>query len=182
VTSPAPPDPPLSDGVVTLREFRDTDADAIATMMDDPQITRWTRAPSPYGLNDAIEWLAKLPAARAAGDMPLAIVDASSDELLGSIALRLGEEARGAFGYAIAAHARRRGVASRALRLYARWAFAELGLERLEIHTRPANGPSIALAESLGFRREGVLRSYTVIGGERIDVMLLSLLPGELRL
>jgi RimJ/RimL family protein N-acetyltransferase len=66
------------------------------------------------------------------------------------------------------------------LRLYARYALDEMGLERLEIHTRPENGPSIALAESVGFRREGVLRSYTVIRGERADVLMLSLLPGEL--
>jgi [ribosomal protein S5]-alanine N-acetyltransferase len=181
VTSPPPPDPPLTDGIVTLRPFRDTDARAIAAMMDDPEIARWTRAPSPYGLDQAIEWLAKLPAALAAGDLPLAVVEASTDELLGSIAARLQEEGRGAFGYAVAAPARRRGVAARALRLYARYALEKLGLERLEIHTRPENGPSIALAESVGFRREGVLRSYTVIRGERVDVLMLSLLPGELR-
>jgi ribosomal-protein-alanine N-acetyltransferase len=148
--------------------------------MDEPEIARWTRAPTPYRLDDAIEWLAKLPAAYAGGSLPLAVVDAETDELLGSIALRLLEEARGDFGYAVAAPARRRGVASRALRLYARYALDELGLERLEVHTRPENEASIALAERLGFRREGILRSFTVIHGERTDVVMLSLLPGEL--
>jgi RimJ/RimL family protein N-acetyltransferase len=176
-----PPDPPLTDGVVTLRAFRDTDADAIVAMMDEPEIARWTRAPSPYRLEDAIEWLAKLPAAPVRGDLPLAVVDAGTDELVGNIAVHLGDDGRGEFGYAVAARARRRGVASRALRLYARWAFEELGLARLEVHTRPANAVSIALAERVGFKREGVLRSYTVIRGERSDVVMLSLLPGELR-
>jgi RimJ/RimL family protein N-acetyltransferase len=176
-----PPDPPLTDGVVTLRQFRDTDADAIAAMMDEPEIARWTRAPSPYTLDDAIEWLAKLPAGPVRGDLPLAVVDARTDELLGNIAVHLRDDGRGELGYAVKAGARRRGVAARALRLYARWAFDELGLERLEVHTRPDNGPSIALAERLGFQREGVLRSYTVIHGERADVVMLSLLPGELR-
>jgi RimJ/RimL family protein N-acetyltransferase len=177
----SPPDPPLTDGVVSLRAFRDSDAHAIVAMMDEPEIARWTRAPSPYRLDDAIEWLAKLPAGPVRGDLPLAVVDAPSDELIGSIGLRLRDDGRGEFGYAVAAPARRRGIASRALRLYARWAFEELGLERLEVHTRPANGPSIAMAESVGFQREGVLRSYTVIRGERADVVMLSLLPGELR-
>jgi RimJ/RimL family protein N-acetyltransferase len=181
VPSLTPPDPPLTDGVISLRAFRDTDADAIAGFMDEPAIARWTRAPSPYRLGDAIEWLAKLPAAPVRGDLPLAIVDAGSDELLGSIALSLRDEDRGEFGYAVAAAARRRGIASRALRLYSRYALGELGLERLEIHTRPGNDASIALAERVGFRREGVLRSFTVIRGERTDVVMLALLPGELR-
>jgi RimJ/RimL family protein N-acetyltransferase len=181
VDSLVPPDPPLTDGVVTLRPYRDTDAEAIAAMMDEPAIARWTRAPSPYSLDDAIEWLAKLPAGLGRGDMPLAVVDADSGELLASIGLALRGDGRAEFGYAVALPARRRGVASRALRLYARYAFDVLGLHRLEIHTRTDNDASIALAERLGFRREGVLRSFAVVRGERVDVVMLSLLPGELR-
>ena len=175
-----PPDPPLTDGVVTLRAFRDTDADAVVGVMDDPDIARWTRVPSPYGMREALEWLAMHPALLRRGDLPLAVLDSGSDELIGSVGLRLRDDARAELGYAVARWARRRGVASRALRLYARYAFGELGVERLEIHTRPGNEPSMAVAESLGFRREALLRSYAVIGGERTDVVLFSLLPGEL--
>jgi RimJ/RimL family protein N-acetyltransferase len=175
-----PPDPPLTDGVVSLRAFRDTDAGAIAVMMDEPEIARWTRAPSPYGEREAIEWLALHPALLERGELPLAVVDAESDKLLGSVGLRIRDEGRGEFGYLVAARARRRGVGARALRLLARYAFEEHGLARLEAMVRPGNDASIAVAERVGFRREGLLRSYTVIRGERVDTLMLSLLAGEL--
>jgi RimJ/RimL family protein N-acetyltransferase len=167
---------------VTLRAWRDTDAEAIAGMMDEPEIARWTRAPSPYKDSDAIAWLATHPVLlRRRTELPLAITDADSGELLGSIGLRFPEDGRGEFGYLVAAGARRRGVAERALRLYARWAFEELGVERLEVLIQPGNEASLALAEKVGFRREGTLRSYTVIRGQRVDLVMLSVLRGELR-
>src|SRR5689334_12692740 len=177
-----PPDPPLSDGVVTLRAWRDTDAAAIARMMDEPEIARWTRAPSPYRESDAIAWLTTHPVLlRRRTELPLAITDAGSGELIGSIGLRFPEDGRGEFGYLVAAGARRRGVAARALRLYARYAFEELDVHRLEVLIQPGNEASLALAEKLRFRREGTLRKYTVIRGQRVDLVMLSMLRGELR-
>src|SRR4051812_10970210 len=104
-----PPDPPLSDGVVTLRGFRDTDADAIAVMMDDAEMANWTRTPWPYELSHAVEWLATHPAMEQRGEaLNLAIVDGAHDELVGSIGLRPRDDARGEFGYLVARWARRR--------------------------------------------------------------------------
>ena len=178
----APPDPPLTDGVVTLRGWRDSDAGALTAMMDEPEIARWTRAPSPYLERHAIEWLATHSTLmRRRTELPLAIEDAASGELIGSMALRFPEDGRGEFGYLVAAGARRRGVASRALRLYAKWAFDELGVERLEVLAQPDNAASVALAESVGFRREGLLRSYTSLRGQRVDMVVLGMLRGELR-
>jgi RimJ/RimL family protein N-acetyltransferase len=39
----------------------------------------------------------------------------------------------------------------------------------------------VALGEKAGFQVEGTLRSYTLERGERRDLLMLSLLPGELR-
>ena len=177
------PDPPLSDGDVTLRAWRDTDVGALAALMDDRAIGRWTRAPSPYEERHAIEWLATHSTMlRRRTELPLAITDASSGELLGSVSIRFPEEGRGEFGYLLGAKARGRGRATAALRLLARWAFEDLGMQRLEVLVQPDNEPSLALAERVGFRREGVLRSYTVIAGRRVDMVVLGMLPGELRL
>ena len=178
----APPDPPLADGVVALRGWRDTDVPAIAAMMDEPEIARYTRAPSPYRERDAIQWRALHPTMmRRHEELPLAVVDAAGGDLLGSISLRLRGDARGELGYLVAAHARRRGVGTRALRLLARWAFEQHGMERLELLVQPSNVASLAMAERVGFRREGLLRSHSVMRGERVDMVMLALLPGELR-
>jgi ribosomal-protein-alanine N-acetyltransferase len=48
-------------------------------------------------------------------------------------------------------------------------AFSAYGLHRLEANIQPANGRSIALVESLGFRREGFSPKYLKIGGRWRD-------------
>lgn len=148
--------------------------------MEEPEIARWTRAPSPYRERDAIEWLALHPALRRRGEeLPLALVDAGSGELVGSMSLRFRGDGRGEFGYLLAAHARGRGLGARALRLFADWAFSEHGLERLEVLVQPENAASLAMAERVGFRREGVLRAHGVIRGRRVDMMMLALLRDD---
>jgi RimJ/RimL family protein N-acetyltransferase len=177
-----PPDPPLEDGVVALRGWRTTDARDIARMFQDRTALEWTRAPVAYGDGDARQWLASLPAQMRRGDaLPLAITDAAEGDLLGSIELRMRGEGRAELGYVVAAWARGRGIATRALQLYARWAFETLRLERLELLVQPGNEASLALGERVGFTREGLLRSHSLVRGERKDMVMMSLLLGELR-
>jgi RimJ/RimL family protein N-acetyltransferase len=76
--------------------------------------------------------------------------------------------------------ARGRGIASRAVRLMARWAFDELGIARLEMTCAPDNPASQRVAERCGFTREGVMRSHMPFKGGRRDTVVFSLLPGEL--
>jgi RimJ/RimL family protein N-acetyltransferase len=176
----SPPDPPLDDGVIRLRPWRDADAADITRMFQDPEALRWTRAPSPYRERDALEWLMTLPSQMRRGDaLALAVTDAD-DALLGSIDLRMRAEGRGEFGYVVASWARRRGVGTRALRLFSAYSFERLGLDRLELLVQPDNEPSLALARRAGFTREGVLRMHSVVRGGRRDMVVLSLLPGEL--
>jgi RimJ/RimL family protein N-acetyltransferase len=88
----------------------------------------------------------------------------------------------GRVGYWCAAHERRRGIATRALRLVCRYALDELGLARIELITDVDNVASQGVAQKAGFRREGVLRSHLRHpDGHRRDSVMFSLLPGELR-
>ena len=91
------------------------------------------------------------------------------------------DDRRAAVGYWLAADARGRGIATHAVRLIARWAFAELALARLEITCGPDNEPSLRVAERCGFVREGLLRSHRSFQGARRDTVIFGLLPGELR-
>jgi RimJ/RimL family protein N-acetyltransferase len=174
---------PLSDGEVALREWRRDDMPAMIAMLDDEAIVRWTRVPSPYGERDALDYLARGDAERERGEgINLAIVSAAGDELLGSLSVRIASWAdlRGQLGYLVAAHARGRGVMPRAIRLASGWGFAKLGLERIEILVHPDNEPSQRAAEKAGFKREGMLRSYTRVKDRRFDMWCFSALPGEL--
>jgi RimJ/RimL family protein N-acetyltransferase len=176
-----PPDPPLTDGVITLRPWRNSDAAAITRLFQDDAAVRWTRAPSPYREGDAFQWLASLPTQMRRGEaLPLAVTDAGDGSLLASIDVRMRGEGRAEFGYVVGAWARRRGVGTRALSLYSRWALETLGVARLELLVQPGNEASLALGRRVGFVEEGLLRSHSVVRGERKDMVMMSLLPGDL--
>lgn len=112
------------------------------------------------------------------GVFGFAVVDAATDELLGSVGFWLESHGRAGFGYWTRKEARGREVASRALRLLTRWA-ARHAIARLPLIVEPANAASIRVAEKAGFRREALLRSYIELHGTRRDVHLDALLPED---
>ena len=178
---------PLSDGVVSLREWREEDRDALVEMANDGAIQQWTRVPSPYKPEDAEHWFALTRTTRAAGHQAAFAVTAAENggNLLGSIDLRVNpaDPAIGELGYMVGPQARGRGVATRAVELITAWAFDELSIQRVEILVDPRNEPSLRVAESAGYEREGLLRAYRASrGGGRLDLALYARLrPREAR-
>jgi [ribosomal protein S5]-alanine N-acetyltransferase len=173
----------LTDGLVRLRLIADSDIPAITEACQDPAIQRYTTVPSPYEEHHAREWMTAAAAGMGGGtDLALLVVDAGTDELLGSVGLHAIDPASGrcSAGYWVTERARRRGVASRALRLLCGLGFDQLELRRIELWIEPENMGSVRVAESVGFVREGVLRSFMVVGGRRRDMLMYSLLPADL--
>jgi RimJ/RimL family protein N-acetyltransferase len=155
--------PRLSDGRLVVRPFEPDDAPAVQAACDDPEVARWIHLlPSPYSLADAEWFVADARRRLAAGERArLAVTDATSGELLGSVSLdRFADRQAAEIGYWVRRDARRRGVALGAARLVIDWAFEELGGERLELLTYPGNEASQALAVRLGFARECLLRGF----------------------
>lgn len=180
-----PPDPPLSDGVVTLRPWgEDGDAEVITTACNDRTIAEFLDAiPHPYTRSDAEDYLAVCRIGWQEGSMFnfAVLVDRRP---VGSISVRLVEPDQGVAetGYWVASDARGRGTCTRALRLVSRWAIEECGLDRLQLRADEQNPASNKVAVNAGFTREGVLRSsrYNSRLGRRVDFVMYSLLPGEL--
>jgi RimJ/RimL family protein N-acetyltransferase len=177
------PDPPLTDGVVRLRPWTVADAPAIAACCQDPEIPRWTEVPSPYDDNDACAFIAKAEQARLAGEeLSLAVTDAESGELLGAIGMRLASTDRRAdVGYWVAAPARGRGTAARAVRLLSGWAFEALDAQRAQVVAHPLNEASQRVALRAGFEREGLVPDYQFRKGVWEDRVVFSLLRPDLR-
>jgi RimJ/RimL family protein N-acetyltransferase len=178
------PDPPLSDGVITLRAFTADDIPAITAACQDPEIARWTAmVPSPYTEEDARGWIATHDEARREGlGCPFAVVDAGTGGLLASAGFHQIEwdDRSLDVGYWTAPWARRRGVATRAVRLLSGWAIRDLGMERISLLTFPGNVASEGVARSAGYTREGVLRAYLEVRGERRDTTVWSLIAADL--
>jgi RimJ/RimL family protein N-acetyltransferase len=163
---------------VLLREWQERDVPALTAAAQDQELSRFTRFPSPYSQRDARDFIG----GRVVAETGLAIVAVADARLLGGIGLRDVGEGRAQLGYWVAAAERGRGVATRAVRLLCHWALAELGVQRLQLLTDPANLPSQRVALRAGFRREALLRSYLDFGDRRRDGVMFSLLPGELEL
>ncbi|TML40405.1 MAG: GNAT family N-acetyltransferase [Actinobacteria bacterium] len=188
-----PPDPPLSDGVVTLRQWTLDDVPAIAAACADQEIARWIhQLPSPYRESDAREYVLSTEAAwrdclgaffavveHASG----AVVGSASGAVVGSIAMHVldRELANVEVGYWTAAPARGRGLTTRAVRLLSGWAVDEAGAKRVQLRADVLNGASLRVAEKAGFTREGTLRASGFNNREnrRVDYAVFSLLPGE---
>lgn len=173
---------PLADGVVVLRPWVEADAPELALCIDgDEEIARWLdRIPQPYSAAEALGYIR----GQSGNDREtrFAIADASDGRLLGAIGASWDETGDVTeIGYWLRADARGGGAMARAVRLITAWALAH-GAARVQLRAAAENGPSRRVAETVGFRLEGVHRSayWNPRLGRRIDWAMYSLLPGEL--
>jgi RimJ/RimL family protein N-acetyltransferase len=178
-----PPDPPLSDGTVTLRPMRESDLPGLMEEGGDETTRRWVNVPIPYTEKHAREELTQLMGSWDDPASPLAftITECGNDEYRGVILLST-ERPSGIVELAYGVHpaARRRGLVTRSIRLVAPWAFQALGAERLEGRTDPENIASQRALERAGFTREGLERESRSVQGVRKDMICWSLLPSDL--
>ena len=177
------PTPQLTDGEIAIRGRRESDIPAVVRACQDPEIPRYTRVPDNYTEAEARLFFSVADRRRDAGEsLDLMVVEAPDGRVLGSIGLHMvpGDAHRAQIGYWVAASARGRGVATRAVGLLSRWAMQELRLERLDLRTLPENERSQRVAEAAGFTREGLLRSFDEHKGRRVDLVMYSLLPRDL--
>ena len=173
----AAPDPPLSDGVVTLRPLREDDLPAIERGIADPDVVRW------IGPTDSGRELLERNLARwAEGTSANFSICDRTDAVLGQVWMTrdLADANRGRVGYWLLPEARGKGYATRSVHLISRWVLGDLGLARLSLFTEPSNERSRRVAERSGYVEEGVLRSWLDIGDRRVDCVIFSLLPADL--
>ncbi|HWG99395.1 MAG TPA: GNAT family N-acetyltransferase [Pilimelia sp.] len=168
-------------GDLLLRGWRPGDAESVHAACQDPAIQRWTTVPSPYTRAHADEFVGRLaPAALADGSaVHLAVCDAAGGALLGACGLvgidRPGRTAE--LGYWTVPAARGRGVALRAARALAGWAFTVLDLDHLRWRAEVGNHASRQVALRLGVRVDGVVRD----GARRADGGYVPAWVGSLR-
>ena len=172
----------LTDGVVTLRRLRPSDVDDAYEHRQDPAVIATTVPPVAASRADLARRCARAEGHWLLGERAdLTIRDAATGRYAGEIGLYYQEPRTGQaiIGYSVSAPWRGRGLATRAVRLVARWAF-EAGIPRLIAGTAPENIGSQRVLAKAGFQREGYQRSRLPgVGGTRIDDVLFALLPTD---
>jgi RimJ/RimL family protein N-acetyltransferase len=155
----------LADDVVLLRPVEVADIDQITEACQDERVQRFIPVPRPYARADAEHYVERAHRQWASGEKAaFAIVDpADPARLFGVISLSIAGSTGNA-GYWVAEAARGKGVARRALRLVADWAFRELQLAVVLLEIHETNTASMEVARAAGFHRAGRLDVNTETG------------------
>lgn len=172
-----PRQPILTDGVIQLTPYSLKDVPA-HLQNEDIETFRWFDMPvsTEASVRSAIRRWQRSWSSRRRRVVAFAIRD-ESGLLMGGCELRLGRDGVAQASYWIGPQYRRSGYATRSLRLLARFAFDQLRVERLEALVDVANAASLGTLRRAGFREEGILRARWMVGAERRDVAVWSMLP-----
>ena len=178
-----PPEfPELRAGPFCIRAWHVKDLALVREASSDPHIPKITTVPPNYTDEEGRLFLQRQwdRAATGAG-YSFVIAEAEGDRGIGAIALWLRniDLGRASIGYWVAPSARGRNAAWHALCAIRDWAFTVHRIPRLELYVEPWNTASIRTAEGAGFCREGLLRSWETVGGERRDMLMFSLLQDD---
>ncbi|MFI2611487.1 GNAT family N-acetyltransferase [Kitasatospora sp. NPDC018619] len=176
--------PTLTTERLVLRSPRESDIDAVFAACQDPEIQRWTVVPSPYRREDAEFFVRDLAAEgrRTGANLVWGVFERGSGALVGcqGLVLRAADRGCAEIGWWAVKEFRGRGYTTEAARAVSRHGLRELGLRRLEWLAYVGNEGSRAVAEKVGYRFEGTLRSYAEQRGTFHDSWIASLLPADL--
>lgn len=163
--------PTLTDGVVTLRPWRDEDAPG-AVAASDEAVARW--AGGPVGVSEQLRAIHAWREGWRDRTRVGFVIEHQGVAAGFCEVLRSGStDPTGELRWALYADHRGHGLATRAVRALGDWTLAEaehggLGLSRIEARVEPGNASALRVATRSGLRREGVERVAPGTG-ERAD-------------
>ncbi|QDB79112.1 GNAT family N-acetyltransferase [Georgenia sp. 311] len=170
----------LHDGDLTLSVPTPEDVDRVTEVCQDPEVQRWTIVPSPYGRQDAVDFVDGFVAGGWARGDNFTWAMRRGGRLVGMVGVSRSAGS-GEIGYWTAPEARGAGLTTRAVGLVLDAAFGPLGMERVEWRAHVGNWPSWRVVWRHGFRREGQVRGDGVHGAKRVDQWIGTLLRDDPR-
>jgi 8-oxo-dGTP diphosphatase len=166
---------PLKTERLILRPLVPEDAEAMHWLVNDWEVTRnLATVPFPYPRELADEWIQSTRRALAEGRAyELAITGREGDDeiLVGVAGLRIAARV-GRLGYWVGRRFWGHGVATEAVGRLARWALANLDLDRLEAGVILDNPASAAVLRRIGFRQVGQGTDHSLARASECDVWL----------
>ncbi|WEH40747.1 GNAT family N-acetyltransferase [Streptomyces sp. NBC_01218] len=148
---------------LVLRDWTEADLTAMPELFDHPDVAYWTPIVSPFDGAAACARLDRARRLRADGTTILLAVTVDGGAPLGEVMLRRAAEGT-EIGYVMGPGHRGRGLATRAVRVMAAYAFEELGAERVILELEAENAASVAVALRAGF---GLLDVPLIRGEEK---------------
>jgi RimJ/RimL family protein N-acetyltransferase len=171
--------PTITTARLQLRALTPTDVPALFGIFGDPVVCRyWSRPPLP-DLAAAASLQAEIACLFAERTLfQWGVAERETDRVVGTCTLAALSPAhrRAEVGFALAQSAWGRGYLAEALPALLDFAFAALGLHRVEADVDPRNARSIRALERAGFVREGCQRERYCQGEEWQDAVLYGLL------
>jgi len=149
-TSPFPERIELSGEGLLLRDWTEADLAAMPELFDHPDIAYWTPIVSPFDAVAARARLGRDRQLRADGVAMLLAITVDGGAPLGEVMLRRAAEGT-ELGYAVGPAHRGQGLAARAVRVMAAYAFDQLSAEQVILELEAENAASVAVAAKTGF-------------------------------
>ncbi|MEO3472293.1 bifunctional GNAT family N-acetyltransferase/(deoxy)nucleoside triphosphate pyrophosphohydrolase [Roseomonas sp. CAU 1739] len=166
---------PLETERFLLRPLRSTDAAELHRLVNDWEVAKTlARVPFPYSRDLADEWIASTAERIAEGEAyHLAIARRGDDVLVGCVGLTLDREDRLAeLGYWIGRRHWGQGIAPEVAGRLARWALANLDLDRIVASALIDNARSASVLKRIGFRETGTGAQDFLSRGKAMPVRL----------
>ncbi|MDJ0385292.1 GNAT family N-acetyltransferase [Streptomyces sp. G-G2] len=136
---------------LVLRDWTETDLAAMPALFDHPDIAHWTPIVSPFDAEAARTRLDRARQLRTEGTALLLAITVDGGAPLGEVMLKRAPEGT-ELGYAVGPAHRGQGLAARAVRVMAAYAFEHLGVDQVILELEAENASSVAVATSAGFR------------------------------
>lgn len=149
-TSPFPARIELTGEGLVLRDWTEADLAAMPDLFDHADVAHWTPIVSPFDEKAARTRLDRARQLREEGSTILLAITVDGGAPLGEVMLRRAPEGT-ELGYAVGPAHRGHGLAARAVRLMAGYAFEELGADQVILELEADNAASVGVATRAGF-------------------------------
>jgi RimJ/RimL family protein N-acetyltransferase len=172
----------LEGEIVRLRMRRESDIPLFVKWYNDPEVRHWlhmSEAPEQTAEGERQRW----ELTRGDPTRISFVIETHDGVPIGNIGLVAIDDVhrRAELGISIGEKAYwSRGFGTDALRVLLRFAFEQMNLHRIELITDADNDRGIRCYEKAGFKREGLLRGKRQRYGQPLDMLVMSVLRGDI--
>lgn len=166
----------LEGRLVNLRAVEKRDLKQLVDWMNDPKLTQYLGPRFPISLEEQEIWYGKLIQDNTKKKL---VIETKEGNAVGLISLLDIDWRNRQAELGIYLGVQGKGYAADAQITLLRFAFHELGLNRIYLLTFEGNARAIHSATKIGFKQEGIMRSATFYGGSYHNIVLMSMLASE---